>query len=125
MKTSTLTTNVNESNTSFSFLLNGVNYDDDKNLNYLDFSAAIKWDLEIEIENEASIVSMFVNFIDFFGSVTIEDRKGTINNTFFIDTRKDVWELGASTTTPIEYPCHPHSVFIDFDKKEIVVQFYG
>jgi len=124
MKTSTLTTYVNQFNTSFSFILDGVNYDD-KNLEYLDFSAAIKWDLEIDIQNEASIVSMFVNFIDFSGNISIEDRKGTINNTYLIDTRKDNWELVTSITTPIEYPCHPHYVFIDFDKKEIVVQFYG
>jgi hypothetical protein len=125
MKTSTLITNVNNANTSVSCIINGINYHESKNLEYFYCSFEVKWDLEIDIYNNESIVDMSVNVIDIIGSITIEDSDSSVNETFYIDSRKDSWTLEPSVTRPIEYPCHPQIINIDFDTKKIEIQFYN
>jgi hypothetical protein len=125
MKTSTLTTNVNNTNTSVSCIINGTNYDESKNLQYFYCSFVVKWDLEIDIYNNESVVDMTVNIIDIIGAITIEDSNSSVNDTFLVDSRKDSWTLNSSITSPIEYPCHPQIITIDFDTKTIEIQFYN
>ena len=84
MKTSTLATNVNNTNTSVACIINGIDYYERKNLEYFYCSFVVKWDLEIDIYNNESIVDMSVNVIDIIGSITIEDSDSSVNETFYI-----------------------------------------
>jgi hypothetical protein len=68
---------------------------------------------------------MSVNVIEIIGSITIEDINSSVNDTFSVDSRKDSWTLIPSIAIPIEYPCHPQIISIDFDTKTIEIQFYN